>query len=219
MSYTKSCLITCLHYWQSSDCSEDSEALGSDLDDQSLWLHSLNLGENEATDSGESSASEHGSNSESDASENASEPDMPSDMPDEVAHLSQAQDESEDHQPDATTSGPTSANPDCQYGDDASMDWQAAIEDLIKPKWPNDNWTTISRLLNIIGSTDRDADVILDSIRSLDWTMSIPSNVAELRRFELEALGSNKYVVCNNYYMNIYKYSNSPFHESQILYG
>lgn len=84
-------------------------------------------------------------------------------------------------------------SPHEQHSDDI-IDWQSIIEDTIKPKWPNGNWTTISRLLNVIGSTDRDADVILDSIRTLDWTQSIPSSVAELRRFENEALGTNKFV-------------------------
>lgn len=85
-------------------------------------------------------------------------------------------------------SGDFQVDADCP----ADVNWQAVIDNLFKPKWPNANWTLLSRLLNIIGSTDRDSDVLLDTIRQLDWTASIPSNVAELRKVETEALGSNE---------------------------
>ena len=71
-------------------------------------------------------------------------------------------------------------------------DWQGVIEDVIQTKWPNNNWRILSRLLNIIGCTDRDSNVVLDTIRNIDWTLSIPRNVAELRQLEVNAMGINK---------------------------
>ena len=73
-----------------------------------------------------------------------------------------------------------------------NTDWQSVVDDLFTSTWPNSNWSVISRLLNIIACTDRDADVVLDTFRKLDWTLSIPTNVAELRRVEKESLGTNK---------------------------
>ena len=73
-------------------------------------------------------------------------------------------------------------------------DWQAVVDDLLQPAWPNDNWKLISRLLNIISCTDGDADVILDTVRRLNWTVSLPSKVAELRRLEMDALGKKMLV-------------------------
>jgi hypothetical protein len=72
------------------------------------------------------------------------------------------------------------------------INWQSYVDDLFKPKWPNNNWNILSRLLNIIGCSDRDADVVLDSIRLLDWTVSIPKNISELRKVEAVSLGSNE---------------------------
>lgn len=74
-------------------------------------------------------------------------------------------------------------------------DWQAVVDDLLQPAWPNENWKLISRLLNIISCTDGDADVILDTVRRLNWTVSLPSKVCELRRLEMDALGRNMLVI------------------------
>ena len=74
----------------------------------------------------------------------------------------------------------------------ADCNWQAVVDNLFKPKWPNNNWSLLSRLLNILGSTDRDADVLIDTIRQIDWTTSIPNNVAELRKVERDSLGTNE---------------------------
>jgi hypothetical protein len=72
-------------------------------------------------------------------------------------------------------------------------DWQGVVEDVFHTKWPNNNWRILSRLLNIIGCTDRDSDVVLETIRNVDWTLSIPRNVAQLRQVEINAMGINKY--------------------------
>ena len=72
------------------------------------------------------------------------------------------------------------------------VNWQAEVEELFNPRWPNNNWCHLSRLLNIIGSSDLDADVLLETIRQLDWTISIPKNIAELRKIEIDSLGTNK---------------------------
>lgn len=76
--------------------------------------------------------------------------------------------------------------------DTEPINWQSYVDDLFRPKWPNNNWNILSRLLNIIGCSDRDADVVLDSIRLLDWTVSIPKNISELRKVETVSLGSNE---------------------------
>ncbi len=90
------------------------------------------------------------------------------------------------------------AAPSHASGDDpipsteTERDWQAVVEDLMKTIWPNDNWKRMSRLFNIISCSDADADVILDTIRNLNWTVSLPSKVTELRQLEIAALGTNK---------------------------
>lgn len=82
-------------------------------------------------------------------------------------------------------------NPGC-HDQPPVTDWQGVIEDVIHTNWPNTNWRILSRLLNIIGCTDRDSDVVLETIRSIDWTLSIPRNVAQLREVEIHAMGINK---------------------------
>jgi hypothetical protein len=98
----------------------------------------------------------------------------------------------------AESANVTENSPDTQAqagrSDDEStkFNWQTYIDDLLKPQWPNHNWNLLSRLLNILGCSDRDADVVLDTIRQLDWTVSIPKHVAELRKVETLSLGSKK---------------------------
>lgn len=94
----------------------------------------------------------------------------------------------------SATDNPSNAPAEFEPTPTELPDWQAVVDDLLQPAWPNDNWRLISRLLNIISCTDGDADVILDTVRRLNWTVSLPSKVSELRRLEMDALGKNMLV-------------------------
>jgi hypothetical protein len=66
---------------------------------------------------------------------------------------------------------------------------QVAAPPVTGPAWPNENWRRASKLINSCHMSDGDADMLLDTLRSVDVRLSIPQNVRELRRFERSFIG------------------------------
>jgi hypothetical protein len=64
-------------------------------------------------------------------------------------------------------------------------------------KWPNINYKIISRLCNCLSLSDRDCDLLIEEIRKLNVSMSIPVNVRDLRKAEQDAIEDSSFSVTN----------------------
>ena len=64
-------------------------------------------------------------------------------------------------------------------------------------KWPNINYQIISRLCNCLSLSDRDCDMLIEEIKNLNVSMSIPVNVRDLRKAEQDAIEDASFNISN----------------------
>ena len=56
--------------------------------------------------------------------------------------------------------------------------------------WPNDNWRLLSKVVNSCHMSDREGNFFLETLRSIDFSKSIPNNISVLRNFEAVHVGT-----------------------------